>query len=133
MTHAVPSALTRAADTIISDFATRMLKRFYAKVSPAKQSDYWLAIRRWIASSSRRTPLRTFVASRLRRKSPSRVEYRTTEELDAQVCDADDATPDDPILARVAQGYTYREISRQLGQSPATVARRVAELRRAGR
>lgn len=133
MTHAVPLALTRAADTINSDFATRMLKRFYSRVSPAKQSDYWLAIRRWVASPTRRTPLRTYVASRLRRKSPSRVEYRTTEELDAQVCDADDATPDDPILARIMQGYTYREISQQIGQSPATVARRVAELRRAGR
>lgn len=126
MTH----ALQRAADTVVSDFATRILKRFYARLSPAKQSDYWLAIRRWI-TSSRRTPLRSYVASRLRRRTQSRVEYRTTEELDLQATDDLD-TPDDPILARVAMGYSYREIAQQTGQSPATVARRVAELRREG-
>lgn len=128
MTH----ALQRAADTIISDFATRIMTKFYRRLGYAKQSDYWLAIRRWIVSS-RKTPLRTFVACRLRRQPHSRVEYRTTEELDSHASDAEDATPDDPILARIAQGYTYREIAQQTGTSPATVARRVAELRRVGR
>ena len=114
-----------AANRIISDAAMRVLR--LAGLSSTGEA--WLAARAWVMRSSPRPPARRYVLRKMRGHSLPPLATCDPAKLDVPVEDSV-VIFDNPILEAVAMGESYRSIASRLGVSPATVARRVARLRR---
>lgn len=130
----------RVREWIISHAATEIIQ----KLGLEPLGDTWLAVRRWIMRPSPRRSVQQFLdgveerAMRRERKHHARLSYSDPSELDARCVEPGDPAAEIPAITRteeklvrlLSRGLTYQEIGAKLGISSASVARRVAAIRR---
>lgn len=125
------STLLRVRNTILSAAATRIV----ASRRLASDGATWLAVRAWIDRPSPRRDVAAYVRDVVRRESrrdrPRGVHVAADVTVhDPEIEDVRLSATERRIAVALLRGDGYREVAATLGVSPATVARRVARMRR---